>query len=390
MKKNQYRLWSILSVLVIFASLMMGGCKPDYDTKFEVTQFEVVYKDRGAIYLTATGGEKAIRIQTNVPTEKWTVESNAEWIKLTPSRDQVLVSVPAYDDFGARKGMIHISYGHKSYNINVEQTSAKEVVFEVLGQSDPKDFVKTLPASGGEVSVQVRSNAPITDLVIPDSCAWMKLKQKEDLEDGVVKYSFTVDPSESVRPRYASAYLYTSSDISQVASFSIKQNNIKYTMIPLTVDMLYTNAQEPNEGPLQNICDGDAGTFFHTLWSGTSEGQKPHYLQFSLNSPINDLKVEYSSRHNGDGGGDIRRADIFVSETGGHDDSEWTKVGTMHFPLPGGRKAKSLSNERIKFDAPTKYIRIVPTARRNADPIDPSGRNGWFNMGEIYLWTTTE
>lgn len=390
MRNNQYKLWSLTTILVGLASLLMSGCKPNYDTEFGVNYFEVVYKDRGVIFMTAEGGQKTLRIRSNVSVSSWTVEANADWIKLTPSEGQVLVEVDPYHDFGARKGDIHISYGHKEYNIHVEQTSGKSVVFEVIGLSDPKAFVKTLPAAGGEVSVRVRSNAPITDIVVPDSCAWMKLKDKKELQDGVVEYSFTVDPSEGVRPRYASAYLYTSSDISKVASFSIKQKNIIYNLIPLKVEMFSTNAQEPSEGPMKNICDGDATTYFHTLWSKASEGGKPHYLQIALDNPISDLKVEYSSRHNGDGGGDIKRAEVYTSETGGTDDSEWTKVGTMHFPLPGGRKAKSLSNERIKFDAPVKHIRLVPVARRNADPIDPSGRNGWFNMGEIYLWTTTE
>ncbi len=390
MKSNQYRLRALTGLAVAIGSLLIGGCTPDYQTKFDAKHFEVVYKDRGVISMTHTGGEKTLHILSNVPVKEWTVEANADWIKLTPSKGQVLVEIPEYTDFGARKGDIYIAYGHKAYTIHVEQTSPKSVVFEVIGLSDPKAFVKTLPAAGGEVSIQVRSNAPITDIVIPDSCAWMQLKDRKDLSDGVVEYSFTVAPSEGVRPRYASAYLYTSSDISKVASFSIKQKNIIYNLIPLRAEMFSTNAQEPSEGPIKNICDGDATSYFHTLWSKASEGGKPHYLQIALDNPISDLKVEYSSRHNGDGGGDIKRAEVYTSETGGTDDSEWTKVGTMHFPLPGGRKAKSLSNERIKFEAPVKHIRLVPVARRNADPIDPSGKNGWFNMGEIYLWTTTD
>lgn len=39
--------------------------------------------------------------------------------------------------------------------------------------------------------------------------------------------------------------------------------------VALTEDMLQTNAQEPNEGPIRNVLDGNTGTFFHTAWSMT-------------------------------------------------------------------------------------------------------------------------
>ena len=41
------------------------------------------------------------------------------------------------------------------------------------------------------------------------------------------------------------------------------------TALELTADMLGTNAQEPSEGAIANLLDGNTGTFFHTRWSGT-------------------------------------------------------------------------------------------------------------------------
>lgn len=37
--------------------------------------------------------------------------------------------------------------------------------------------------------------------------------------------------------------------------------------VALTEDMLETNAQETNEGPIRNVLDGNTDTFFHTAWS---------------------------------------------------------------------------------------------------------------------------
>lgn len=371
-------------------SLAFSGCKPNYETDFEEKHFEVVYQDRDPIELTAEGGERTIRVVSNIPVDRWTVEANCEWVQLTRSEGAIHVKVPSYEDFGTRQGMIHIAYGSKSYSIPVVQASPKKVIFELIGISDPKAIVKTFSAAGGEFGVKVRSNAPITDIVVPDSCAWMTLKEKKTLEEGYYSLLFSIAPSENVRPRYASAYLYTSADISKEQHFTIMQKNISFKKIPLSADMFYTNAQEPSEGPLANICDGDQGNYFHTNWHGPVDGGKPHYLRMSLKDAITTLKIEYSSRPNGDGGGDIKRADIYTSETGGTDDAEWTKVKTITFPLPGGRRQKSLCNELIRFKSPVKHIRLVPTARRNADPIKPNGDQAWFNMGEIYLWTVSE
>lgn len=50
--------------------------------------------------------------------------------------------------------------------------------------------------------------------------------------------------------------------------------------IDLDVDNFSTNAQEPNEGPMANICDGDKTNFWHSKWS-SSVGTW-HYLEITL------------------------------------------------------------------------------------------------------------
>lgn len=389
MTQYSYSKRPLLPALLLTALMTLAGssCKSPYDRDYELDQFEVEYKDRDIISADQSGIEKDIHIITTLSQDKWTASTKSEWITLTSSADKVHVSVAPYSDFGARKGVIVIAYGHFSYSIQVEQTAGKQVDIQVLGTPESKQFYKTLPSKGGEVSVTVKSNTPITDVIIPDSCAWLTIKEKTVAGDETT-FKISVPSSESVRDRFGTVYLYTSADISKVSSFAIKQLKRNYVRVPLSVDMVSTNAQEPNEGPIANLVNGNTNDYFHTIWSGSSPGGKPHHIAFALDTPIEDLKIEYSSRPNGDGGGDVKIADIYTSEVGGTDDANWTKVGTMTFPLPGGRKARVSSNERIQFDHPVKFIRFVPTARRNANPIDPSGSNGWFNMGEIYLWTS--
>lgn len=68
------------------------------------------------------------------------------------------------------------------------------------------------------------------------------------------------------------------------------------TRIALTVDMLSTNAQEPSEGPIANLLDGNVETFFHSLWSSTIN--EKHYIQVTLPETYSKVWIRYCNRHN--------------------------------------------------------------------------------------------
>ncbi|WGU70496.1 discoidin domain-containing protein [Capnocytophaga canimorsus] len=56
--------------------------------------------------------------------------------------------------------------------------------------------------------------------------------------------------------------------------------------ITLSENMLSTNAQEQSEGPIRNLIDGNAGTYFHSNWSNPGAINQPHYIQVSLNESV--------------------------------------------------------------------------------------------------------
>lgn len=157
--------------------------------------------------------------------------------------------------------------------------------------------------------------------------------------------------------------------------------------IPLTVSMLSANATEPSEGSLAELIDGNVNTYYHSLWSTSSPGKEPHYLQINMSElPLQSLRFEYDGRHNGNGAGDVKRVGIWGSNNG----NNWTLIGKETYTLPGSRGQHVNPNEDVIGDIPYKYIRFVPEARRDVDPIDPSGSNGWWNMADIYLYKINE
>ena len=139
--------------------------------------------------------------------------------------------------------------------------------------------------------------------------------------------------------------------------------------------MLSTNAQEPLEGPIANLVDGKVNTYFHSAWSISIN--EPHYFQLDLKKGIEGFRYDFSTRHNGDGGGDVKRMKIEASNDG----ITWIEVATHSYTLPGSRGA-TVNGQEVTMDNVYTKLRFTPLARRSADPIN----NSWFNMSEFYLY----
>ena len=70
------------------------------------------------------------------------------------------------------------------------------------------------------------------------------------------------------------------------------------TQLSLTARNFSTNAQEPTEGPMKNICDNNYATYFHSLWSYRDETTGEHYIDVSLPKSMKDFAFGYVSRYN--------------------------------------------------------------------------------------------
>lgn len=69
------------------------------------------------------------------------------------------------------------------------------------------------------------------------------------------------------------------------------------TALTLSSDGLWTDAQEPSEGPIANLIDGDATTYFHMNWS-SSPVAFPHYIIVDLGKEVTNIMFSYTCRNN--------------------------------------------------------------------------------------------
>ena len=67
--------------------------------------------------------------------------------------------------------------------------------------------------------------------------------------------------------------------------------------LSLTADNFKTNAQEPSEGPIANICDKNLGTYFHSRWSEGGSNTGEHYIEVALPEPMYALSFGYATRN---------------------------------------------------------------------------------------------
>lgn len=66
--------------------------------------------------------------------------------------------------------------------------------------------------------------------------------------------------------------------------------------LTLSADGLWTDAQEPSEGPIANLVDGSTSTFFHMNWSSPEEF--PHYIVVDLDKEVDGVSFTYTCRDN--------------------------------------------------------------------------------------------
>lgn len=88
--------------------------------------------------------------------------------------------------------------------------------------------------------------------------------------------------------------LQTIKAVSEPAPIQVVYGDSK--QIVLTEEQLSTNAQEGSEGPIKNLLDGDAATYFHSDWHNNFPA--PHWFQVDLGKEVTYFKYESIARDN--------------------------------------------------------------------------------------------
>jgi hypothetical protein len=171
------------------------------------------------------------------------------------------------------------------------------------------------------------------------------------------------------RARYG-AYDFTVKTVSPTGHTSEEQH-ISFTSEPaqmtakareevkLTADMLSTNAQEPSEGPIANLLDGDTSTFFHTAWSVSVDGT--HTMTVALPEALTDFAIYYAPRAN------TNNKPTDFDLLGSTDGEEWFLIKNFtkeHDDLPTSSTA-TYDSGLVKSSQPFTYLKLAVNQTNN-------------------------
>lgn len=367
MKKNIVLIGLIGILISVFG---ITSCAPDYQTEFEVKSLIVPDNSLSPLFFPIEGGEAVAEVITNVDLANWSASSNAAWLSVEKKAGKVDIRAASNDTYAARIGRVTIEYGHQTYHIDVTQGGNPSFLL-VDGERD--GVIKSVTAGATTVSVTVSSNVVVDHVLIPDTSSFIHLESIQDVagSSDEKRVTFKIDQNIGRNPRYGTITFQSSDNYSQMASFVIVQAEMVFVELPLRTDMLSSNAQEPNEGPIANLIDGNPGTYFHSLYS--SAISEMHYFQITLDDPIDGCIFWYQNRNNSNG----KATDISIMVSA--DGEEWSEMTRITSGLPTGASS-TYESAYLAADAPFKYFRLVVNATN-----DGAGPR-FFNMAEFKMY----
>lgn len=140
--------------------------------------------------------------------------------------------------------------------------------------------------------------------------------------------------------------------------------------IVLTAGQLSTNNQEPSEGPIANLIDGNNNTFFHTRWSAPTIPM-PQYIQIALANPIQAFQF-WTRNRNGS-----QQAPVEVEVQISNNGIDWTTLSTITSGIPSGSQGEYTS-EIFRPAAQFNFFRY--------NVLRTAGNANYFNMAEFKIY----
>lgn len=142
-------------------------------------------------------------------------------------------------------------------------------------------------------------------------------------------------------------------DVSSVSSraLPVKSMTTKFSeKVELEEKDLSTNAQEPSEGPIANLIDGDLDNYFHSAW-GTPVPY-PQWIQIELTEPLQCFEFKTWNMNRGDGYPE------WVIIQGSNDGKSWEDLLEINGEIPTTPKGK-YESPVITIDEPYSKLRYT-------------------------------
>lgn len=145
---------------------------------------------------------------------------------------------------------------------------------------------------------------------------------------------------------------------------------ITSTKLRLDDSQFSTDNQEPSEGPIRNLNDGNPNSFFHTRWS-SPQVPLPQYIQLDLYEPLTNFSFSYQNRNGSQVGPEHLK--VLISNDG----NNWEEVAEYTSGLPSASQA-IYNSPVIRNSTPFTHVRFSVTKTY--------GDRNYFNLAEFMLF----
>ena len=151
----------------------------------------------------------------------------------------------------------------------------------------------------------------------------------------------------------------------------MSEGNKEYKLIT-DASQLSTNAQEPREGSLAALIDGDANTFFHSTWSVQNTYGTYAFLQVDLRTACSAIVLKYKKRQGSALNGNPKTLHIYATNTPS-DENSWADLGrfTCNYDGEDGELA-------VNLQSAYRYVRLV---------VEETLGNGRSNGNLYFYWS---
>lgn len=219
--------------------LLVGACKPDYETKFDRHHLEVPHKSRRDIYFEREGGTETIEVKTDkLAFNQWQAKSDATWCTVEKLKEgKVKVTASDYDGYQTRKALVTINYGHQEYRINVQQLGYDASI--KLPEEDGVLKLKEgtfafVEANEVDFTASIETNLNIDYVLVPDTTSWVTYDANAGLATGsggrkILKLK--LEPNRSNSDRYCTITLQSSQNWDSTIQFVVLQSKQNYTLL---------------------------------------------------------------------------------------------------------------------------------------------------------------
>ncbi len=160
--------------------------------------------------------------------------------------------------------------------------------------------------------------------------------------------------------------------------------------IALSTANVTTNDQEPTEGPLAGLFDGNTETFFHSGWSVANDRESVYasYLEIELPKPMSVFRFNMTTRNSATAAGYVKKVHLF----GTNDKNNWPTepfaiIDDMNAQLNGPAVGGTFGDDENPFrtDQPYKYLRFC-VMESNGGSLGATSSSVYWCASELELF----